>query len=190
MYKHSNTSTECYSNDLYNPVGLSTISNELSKALNNIYSNRSTIINNTTTAQFNVTADIPINDEITNVEILVPNKVIKVTFSDNTFEKSVCDEVDNFDLSIGISICILKHLYGRTKYYKKVKDAIKLYTNNCKKLEEDKLKAEAYAAKRERIKNKKLAKKAKLEEELRANRIKEQAEAILLAQKLSQQQEN
>ena len=113
MYKHSNTSTECYSNDLYNPVGLSTISNELSKALNNIYSNKSTVINNTATTQFDVVY-IPTNDEITNVEILVPNKVIKVTFSDNTFEKSVCDEVDNFDLSIGISICILKHLYGRT----------------------------------------------------------------------------
>ena len=40
------------------------------------------------------------------------NRVVKVTFIDGTFTKSVCSENDIFDLDVGITVCAMKRLLG------------------------------------------------------------------------------
>lgn len=40
------------------------------------------------------------------------NRVVKVTFIDDTFTKSVCSENDIFDLDVGITVCAMKRLLG------------------------------------------------------------------------------
>lgn len=48
-------------------------------------------------------------------EILCPEKVIRVTFTDGKQEKLVCDKEDKFDLKTGLFIAIAKHMY-KDKY--------------------------------------------------------------------------
>ena len=89
--------------------------------------------------------------EIKDVEILVPDKVVKVTFEDDTFEKAVCHPEDKFDMNIAISICLAKHLSGGSnKYNNIVNKAIKLYNNKCKAEEEAKKEKERIEAKRKK----------------------------------------
>ncbi len=121
---------------------------------------------------------------IKDLEIIVPNKVIRVTFNDNTFEKAVCHDEDVFNLEIGISICILKKVFGSSQYHKLIRNAIKSYDDKCKKIREDELKNKAIEAKREKNHMRKLARKLKKEKENREARIREQAEAIVLASKM------
>lgn len=54
------------------------------------------------------------------------NRVVKVTFADGSFTKAVCSENDNFDLDVGISVCITKRMMG--------KDGHKLYNNMMRKV--------------------------------------------------------
>ena len=42
-------------------------------------------------------------------------KVVKVIFSDGSFTKAVCGENDNFDLDVGITICVIKRMVGPGK---------------------------------------------------------------------------
>ena len=49
--------------------------------------------------------------EIKDFEIIVPNKVVKVNFTDGTFEKMVCHEDDMFDLKWCMFVAIAKKLY-------------------------------------------------------------------------------
>ncbi len=51
-------------------------------------------------------------------------RVVKVTFMDGTFTKSVCSENDMFDLDVGISICLAKRMLN-----KDTKEANKVYNN-------------------------------------------------------------
>lgn len=87
--------------------------------------------------------DIP---PVTNVETY-NNRVVKVTFADGSFTKSVCSENDTFNLDVGISVCITKRMMG--------KDGHKNYNNMMRKVHE------------QMIKNAKdeVAKKAKIQEE-------------------------
>lgn len=87
--------------------------------------------------------DIP---PVVNVETY-NNRVVKVTFADGSFTKSVCSENDTFDLDVGISVCITKRMMG--------KDGHKNYNNMMRKVHE------------QMIKNAKdeVAKKAKIQEE-------------------------
>lgn len=55
------------------------------------------------------------NIEISSYEILARNKVIRVSFSDNTQEKVVCDENDKFDLRRGLFVALSKKMY-KDKY--------------------------------------------------------------------------
>lgn len=65
---------------------------------------------------------------ITDVNIIVPNKVVEVTFVDEDKQKAVCQKSDVFSLEQAISICITKHLLGGTSAYNKaVKNGIKVY---------------------------------------------------------------
>lgn len=96
------------------------------------------------------------------------DRVVKVTFVDGSFTKSVCAENDIFDLDVGITICLMKRWLG--------KDGNKLYNNMLrdihKKMESNEKEKEKEAAeKRERktkqrkAELKKAAKKAKERQE-------------------------
>lgn len=90
---------------------------------------------------------------IADVNIIVPNKVVEVTFMDGDKQKAVCQEPDVFSLEQAISICLTKHLLGGSGAYNKaVKNGIKVY--------EEKKRAEWMAkAEEKRIANRR-AKKA------------------------------
>ena len=105
--------------------------------------------------------------EIKDVKIIVPDKVVEVTFADGTKEKSVCREPDVFSLESAISICISKKIMGGSSAYNNaIKHGMKVY--------EDKLKKEAEAkAEQERI-EKKRAKRLAYKERRSAKRAEEE----------------
>lgn len=116
------------------------------------------------------------------------NKVVKTTFSDGKVERAICDEEDEFDLKIGVFICISKYLYKDTltnhgiyikalelswyKEYNKIVDkAIKDYYKNLDKeiKEKEEKQLEKEKAARRKIKNnirKTKQKKKKIENEV------------------------
>lgn len=127
------------------------------------------------------------NFEISKIDIF-NNKVVKVKFSDGTIERAICDEEDEFDLKIGVFICISKYLYKDTltnhgiyikalelswyKEYNKIVDkAIKDYYKNLDKeiKEKEEKQLEKEKAARRKIKNnirKAKQKKKKIENEV------------------------
>lgn len=108
------------------------------------------------------------------------DRVVKVTFIDDTFTKSVCSENDHFDLDVGISICCMKRLLGKdgNKIYNDIiRQTHKVMLDNNKKRElEEKQKAEKRMKERSR-KLKKAAKEVKAKEEY----IELNAKAIIMA---------
>ena len=77
-----------------------------------------------------------------------------VTFENGSFQIAYCDESDEFNLEVGISICVtrelMKRLYGisgeTNDYNKLIRQGMKVYKNNCKSkdaLEKMRAKAEA-----------------------------------------------
>lgn len=99
------------------------------------------------------------------------NRVVKVTFNDGSFTKSVCSKNDTFDLDVGITICILKRIIGKNSevanstYAKLFRDIHKLMANAEKeKANEAKRKAEV-REKQHRAEMKNKAKKMKEKEE-------------------------
>lgn len=120
--------------------------------------------------------------EVTDVKIIVPNKVVEVTFTDGSKEKSVCREPDVFSLESAISICVSKKIMGGSGAYNNlVKRGLKVYEDNIKM-------DAAVKAEQERI-NKKRAKRkaymerraAKREETARERQIEIQKEAYIRA---------
>lgn len=57
---------------------------------------------------------------IVDVNIIVPNKVVEVTFTDGSKQKSVCKEPDVFNLEQAISICITKQIMGGSSKYNRL----------------------------------------------------------------------
>lgn len=115
---------------------------------------------------------------ISDVRIIVPNKVVEVTFVDGDKQKSVCQEPDVFSLEQAISICLTKHLLGGTSAYNKaVKSGIKVY--------EEKQKAECIAkAEEERIAKRRVKRDAYMKrraEKRREEQIEIQKEAYVRA---------
>lgn len=53
------------------------------------------------------------NIKISNYEILARNKVIRVSFSDGSQEKVICDDKDKFDLRRGLFIALSKRCIKR-----------------------------------------------------------------------------
>jgi len=108
------------------------------------------------------------------------DRVVKVTFIDDTFTKAVCSENDHFDLDVGITVCAMKRMLGEkgTQYYndfiRKVHKVI--VENDIAKEKAAKEKAEA-KMKRRKIELKKAAKKLKAKEE----QIDIQTQAIIRA---------
>lgn len=116
------------------------------------------------------------NHEITSYKVF-NNKVVVTTFDDGSIEKSVCDDEDNFCLETGLSICILKHMYGGSGAYNRMIRAII-------KKQEDSDKAEAKREEEEN--NRKLAKeksKAKKARKRKEKQIEIFKEALIRANK-------
>lgn len=114
------------------------------------------------------------------VNIIVPNKVVEITFIDGDKQKAVCQEPDVFSLEQAISICLAKHLLGGSGAYNKaVKNGIKAY--------EEKQRAEWMAkAEEERIAKKRAKKAAYMKrraEKRREEQIEIQKEAYVRALK-------
>ena len=120
--------------------------------------------------------------KITDVKIIVPNKVVEVTFSDGTKEKSVCREPDVFSLESAISICISKKIMGGSSAYNNtVKRGIKVYEDKLKREELDKAEQERIEkrrAKRQAYKERRDAKREAIEKE---KQIEIQKEAYIRA---------
>jgi len=105
--------------------------------------------------------------EIKDVNIIVPNKVVEVTFSDGTKEKSVCREPDTFSLESAISICISKKIMGGSSVYNNaVKRGMKVYDAKLEKEADEK-------AEQERI-EKKCAKRLAYKKRRDARRTEEE----------------
>ena len=98
------------------------------------------------------------------------DKVVKVTFDDGSFTKSVCSDNDHFDVDVGITICLLKKLLGKNpnrEYAKLIRDIHKVMDKNEK---------EKQKAKDEKDRQKKLHRKAELKKA--ANHLKWKREMI------------
>lgn len=124
---------------------------------------------------------------IIDVNPIVSNKVVEVTFADGTKEKSVCREPDVFSLESAISICISKKIMGGSSAYNNaVKRGMKVY--------EDKQKMEvAEKAEQERIEKKRakrLAYKERRVAKKREEQIAIQTEAYLRAMKAMNDSKN
>ncbi len=99
------------------------------------------------------------------------NRVVKVTFIDDTFTKSVCSENDNFDLDVGITICALKRLLGTnsdnaTKHYNQfIEHVHAVMKRNDLKAAAEQGRRISEKAKRRKIELKNAARKLKAREE-------------------------
>jgi len=125
---------------------------------------------------------------ISDVQIVVEDKVIVVTFNDGTSEKAVLCDGDTFSLEQGISICLAKKLlsyqtggHGSREYNKIIKRGMKVYNDKLKAEAEKKRKEEEEKARRERIAAKKYAKRLRRENAEKEKQIEIQKEAYLRA---------
>ena len=129
--------------------------------------------------------------KVVDVNIIVPDKVVEVTFADGTKEKSVCREPDIFSLETAISICISKKIMGGSSAYNNaVKRGIKVYEDKQKKKEAEKSEQERIEKKRAKrlaYKERRAAKRAEEEKQRKAiereEQIAIQTEAYLRAMK-------
>ena len=136
--------------------------------------------------------------QIVDVNPIVPNKVVEVTFADGTKEKSVCREPDTFSLEFAISICISKKIMGGSSAYNNsVKRGMKVYEDKQKietaeKAEQERI--EKKRAKRLAYKERRSAKRAEEEKQRKAREREEQiaiqTEAYLMAMKAMDDSKN
>lgn len=128
-------------------------------------------------------------NDVIDVNIIVPDKVVEVTFLDGTKEKSVCREPDVFSLEQAIGICISKKVMGGSSAYNNaVKHGIKVYENKIREEqmdEEEQKRIERKRAKRKAYKERRSAKRAQEETkralEEREKQIEIQKEAYIRA---------
>ena len=84
---------------------------------------------------------------IKEIKVLVPNKVVEVTFEDGSIQKSVCHEDDTFSMERAIEICVVKQAMGGSAAYNKaIRKALKVWDTQ-EKLRIAKEKEEKRAAK-------------------------------------------
>lgn len=121
---------------------------------------------------------------IMDVKIIVPNKVIEVTFADGTKEKAVCREPDVFSLETAIAICISKKIMGGSSAYNNaVKRGVKVYEDKLRKEAADKAEQERIAKRREKRLAYKERRAAKREQAEKEKQIEIQKEAYIRAMK-------
>lgn len=117
--------------------------------------------------------------EIKDVNIIVPNKVVEVTFSDGTKEKSVCREPDTFSLESAISICISKKIMGGSSVYNNaVKRGMKVYDAKLEKEADEKAEQERIEKKRAKRLAYKKRRDARRTEEENLRKAREREEQI------------
>lgn len=150
-------------------------------------------------------------EEITDINIIVPNKVVEVTFADGKKEKMICHEEDTFNLRNCLFIAIAKHLYKKDytfegiewkafeltrlkKYVKIVDSALKTYEKKQKDIarieEENKAQQERIERKRAKRQAYKERRAAKREQEEMDKQIAIQKEAYIQAMKCVKDSEN
>jgi hypothetical protein len=108
---------------------------------------------------------------ITNIE-MYNDRVVKVTFDDGSFTKSVCQENDIFDLDVGITVCLMKKMLDSGKG-----DGTRIYNDiirNAHKLIEDK-ENEKIEKQLEKENQKKKARKAQMKKQAKKLKAKEEA---------------
>lgn len=116
------------------------------------------------------------------VDILVPNKVVQVTFTDGSAEKAVCQEPDVFSLEQAISICIAKKMMGGSGAFNNaVRRGIKVYNDKLNKEVADKAEQERIARKKAKDAEKRALRRAKKEQQEKEKQIEIQAEAFVRA---------
>lgn len=135
--------------------------------------------------------DIYFSNEITDVNIIVPNKVVEVTFADGTKQKSVCREPDTFSLETAISICLSKKIMGGSSAYNNaVKGGVKVYEDKLKKIEADKAEQERIAKKKAKKEAYKARRAAKREAAEKEKAIAIQTEAYIRAMEEMENRKN
>ena len=108
--------------------------------------------------------------EITNIE-MYNDRVVKVTFDDGSFTKSVCQENDIFDLDVGITVCLMKKMLDTGKgdgtriYNDIIRGAHKLINDKENEKIEKQMEKEKQKKKAHKAVMKKQAKKMKAKEE-------------------------
>ena len=122
--------------------------------------------------------DIPFVDRVETYN----DRVVKVTFIDGTFTKSVCSKNDAFDLDVGITICLMKRWLG--------KDGNRLYNNLIRNVHKRMDQKERLAKKEKELRaeirekeRKMKAKKAAKKEKTRQEQIEIQKQAYIDALK-------
>lgn len=128
--------------------------------------------------------------KIINIEEPVKNKVIKCTFGDGDVQQAVCDDEDKFSLEHALTICIAKHMYGKSVFYSILRRGLKLYQND--RLREAKEQEEQKAAERRKAKKaaKRAERRARREAREREEKINIQAEAYIRAMKALEKEKN
>lgn len=117
--------------------------------------------------------------KVVDVNIIVPNKVVEVTFADGTKEKSVCREPDVFSLESAISICISKKIMGGSSAYNNaVKRGTKVYEDKQKREDAEKAEQERIEKKRAKRLAYKERRAAKMAEEEKQRKAREREEQI------------
>lgn len=145
-----------------------------------------------------------LSEIISDIDIIVPNKVVEVTFADGLKEKMVCHEDDTFNLRNCMFIAIAKHLYKQDytfegiewkafelthlkKYVKIVDSALKAFDKKQKDIAkaEENRKAELESIERKRVKKQayKERRAAKREKAEKEKQIEIQKEAYIQAMK-------
>ena len=109
----------------------------------------------------NINSVITIKD----IKIIVPNKVVEITYKDNTKEKVVCDNEDNFSFDAAIAICALKKLMGNSKCNHYLKSGYKIIDDKEKLLLKEQEEKEIIARKKEKAKLKKEKRRLRKREE-------------------------
>lgn len=122
----------------------------------------------------------------------INDKVVIVTFIDGTQTKAVCDKDDVFNLEVGIGICITKRLMsndeqtGNSMFNKTIRNALKVMKRNE---QIEKIRKE-FEEEEKRIEAKIQRKKEKRAEKRRQKKIQMMADAILLADKIKNENNN
>ena len=123
--------------------------------------NKKTNVNELNNICSNIDSVITIKD----IKIIVPNKVVEITYKDNTKEKVVCDNEDNFSLDAAIAICALKKLMGNSKCNHYLKSGYKIIDDKEKLLLKEQEEKEIIARKKEKAKLKKEKRRLRKREE-------------------------
>lgn len=77
--------------------------------------------------------------EIASILVNESKRVITVTFADGDVKMSKCSEKDEFDVKVGVALCVLYHMFGSsTKASRVIEQKAKFVTK--KKKEESKVK--------------------------------------------------